>query len=226
MSNFLTVAIGRKFIVSISGIFLMLFICVHLGANLLLIFDDSGELFNQGAHFMGTNPFVKVMEPLLGLGFLVHIILSLYVSYKNYRARPVRYAESNAAYSSSWASRNMLILGALVLVFLVIHLMNFYYIIKFNAESMPETQVGGVAMHDTYTLVAGLFKASMLYNAVYILGAVLLGLHLSHGFWSSFHTIGFSDKNWMPRLQVVGQVFAVLIAVGFSVIPLYFMIKF
>lgn len=226
MSNFLTVAIGRKFIVSISGIFLMLFICVHLGANLLLIFDDSGELFNQGANFMATNPFIKVMEPVLALGFLVHIIWSFYVSYKNYRARPVRYAQSNASYSSSWASRNMLILGALVLVFLVIHLMNFYYIIKFNYESMLSTEIDGVEMHDTYTLVAGLFKESTLYNVIYILGAILLGLHLGHGFWSSFHTIGFSNKNWMPRLQFAGQVFAVIIAAGFTIIPLYFMIKF
>ncbi|MGV8133775.1 MAG: succinate dehydrogenase cytochrome b subunit [Mangrovibacterium sp.] len=226
MSNFLTVAIGRKFIVSISGIFLMMFICVHLGVNLLLIFDDSGELFNQGANFMATNPFIKIMEPVLALGFLIHIIWSFYVSYKNYKARPVRYAQSNASYSSSWASRNMLVLGALVLVFLVIHLMNFYYIIKFNYESMLSTEIGGVAMHDTYMLVSGLFKSSILYNVIYILGGVLLGLHLSHGFWSSFHTLGFSNKIWMSRLQFLGQIFAILIAAGFSAIPLYFMIKF
>lgn len=226
MSNFLTVAIGRKFIVSISGIFLMLFICVHLGANLLLIFDDSGELFNQGANFMATNPFIKIMEPVLALGFLVHIIWSFYVSYQNYKARPVRYAESNAGYSSSWASRNMLILGALVLVFLVIHIMNFYYIIKFNYESMLSTEIDGVVMHDTYTLVAGLFKSSTLYGIIYMIAAILLGLHLSHGFWSSFHTIGFSNKNWMPRLQFIGHIFAFIVAAGFSIIPLYFMIKF
>jgi succinate dehydrogenase / fumarate reductase cytochrome b subunit len=226
MSNFLTVAIGRKFIVSISGIFLMLFICVHLVANLLLIFDDSGELFNQGANFMATNPFIKIMEPVLALGFLVHIIWSFYVSYMNYKARPVRYAQSNASYSSSWASRNMLVLGALVLVFLIIHLWNFYYIIKFNYESMLSTEIDGVVMHDTYTLVAGLFKSSTLYGIVYIIGALLLGMHLSHGFWSSFHTIGFSNKIWISRLQIVGQVFAFIIAAGFTIIPLYFMIKF
>ncbi|MGD9556233.1 MAG: succinate dehydrogenase cytochrome b subunit [Mangrovibacterium sp.] len=226
MSNFLTVAIGRKFIVSISGIFLMLFICVHLVANLLLIFDDSGELFNQGANFMATNPFIKIMEPVLALGFLVHIVWSFYVSYMNYKARPVRYAQSNASYSSSWASRNMLVLGALILVFLIIHLWNFYYIIKFNYESMLSTEIDGVVMHDTYTLVAGLFKASVGYCIVYIIGAILLGMHLSHGFWSSFHTIGFSNKIWISRLQVVGQVFAFIVAAGFTIIPLYFMIKF
>jgi len=226
MSNFLSVAIGRKFIVSISGIFLMMFICVHLGANLLLIFDDSGELFNQGANFMATNPFIKIVEPVLALGFLVHIIWTFYVSYLNYKARPVRYTTSNASCSSSWASRNMLVLGALVLVFLVIHLWNFYYIIKFNYESMLSTEIDGVVMHDTYTLVAGLFKASMGYCIVYIIGGLLLGFHLSHGFWSSFHTIGFSNKIWISRLQFVGQIFAFIIAAGFTIIPLYFMIKF
>ena len=226
MSNFLSVAIGRKFIVSISGLFLMMFICVHLGANLLLIFDDSGELFNQGANFMATNPLIKVIEPILALGFLVHIIWTFYVSYLNYKARPVRYAQSNASYSSSWASRNMLILGSLVLVFLVIHLWNFYYVIKFNYESMLSTEIDGVVMHDTYTLVAGLFKASMGYCIVYIIGGLLLGLHLSHGFWSSFQTIGFSNKIWLSRLQFIGQIFAIIVAAGFSIIPLYFMIKF
>ncbi len=226
MSNFLTVAIGRKFIVSISGIFLMMFICLHLGVNLLLIFDDSGELFNQGANFMATNPFIKIMEPVLALGFLIHITWSFFVSYKNYKARPVRYAQSNASYSSSWASRNMLILGSLVLVFLVIHLWNFYYIIKFNYESMLSTEIDGVVMHDTYTLVAGLFQSSVGYCIVYIIGGLLLGMHLSHGFWSSFQTIGFSNKIWLSRLQFIGQIFAILIAAGFSVIPLYFMIKF
>lgn len=226
MSNFLSVAIGRKFIVSISGIFLMLFICVHLGANLLLIFDDSGELFNLGANFMATNPLIKVIEPILALGFLVHIIWTFYVSYLNYKARPVRYTESNASYSSSWASRNMLVLGSLILVFLVIHLWNFYYIIKFDHESMLTTEIDGVVMHDTYALVAGLFKASNIYCIIYIVAGILLGLHLSHGFWSAFHTLGFSNKIWISRLQFIGQIFAFMIAAGFVIIPLYFMIKF
>lgn len=226
MSNFLSVAIGRKFIVSISGIFLMLFICVHLGANLLLILDDSGELFNLGANFMATNPLIKVIEPILALGFLVHIIWTFYVSYLNYKARPVRYTESNASYSSSWASRNMLVLGSLILVFLVIHLWNFYYIIKFDHESMLTTEIDGVVMHDTYALVAGLFKASNIYCIIYIVAGILLGLHLSHGFWSAFHTLGFSNKIWISRLQFIGQIFAFMIAAGFVIIPLYFMIKF
>jgi succinate dehydrogenase / fumarate reductase cytochrome b subunit len=81
-------------------------------------------------------------------------------------------------------------------------------------------------MEDTYSLVAGLFKTSVIYDIIYVLGGILLGFHLSHGFWSAFHTLGLSNKQWMSRLQIIGKIYAVIIAVGFSIIPLYFLIKF
>lgn len=224
MSNFLTASIGRKFIMSISGLFLLMFICVHLGVNLLLVFDDSGELFNLGAHFMATNPMIKVMEPVLGLGFVVHIIWSFLISLQNYKARPVKYDKSNAAYSSAWASRNMLVLGALVLVFLIIHIIQFFIPVKTGA--IDPILVNGVEMHDTYALVAGLFKGSVVYCIFYILAGALLGFHLGHGFWSAFQTIGMNNKNWLARLQFIGKIYAIIVAVGFAIIPLYFLIKF
>ncbi len=226
MSNFFMTSIGRKFLMSITGLFLVMFIGVHLTVNLLLIFDDSGELFNQGAHFMATNPMIKIMEPLLGLGFIVHIVWSFFLEYQNYKARPVKFAVRKTAGSSSWASRNMLVLGALVLVFLVMHLIDFFYVIKFTPHEMGKVMVGGVEMEDSYTLVSDLFKSSVVYCILYVIGGVLLGIHLSHGFWSAFQTLGLSNKNWLSRLQFVGKVYAILIAVGFSVIPLYFLIKF
>jgi len=224
MSNFLTASIGRKFIMSISGLFLMMFICVHLGVNLLLIFDDSGELFNLGAHFMATNPMIKVMEPVLGLGFVVHIIWSFLISLQNYKARPVSYDKSNAAYSSAWASRNMLVLGGLVLVFLVIHVIQFFIPVK--TGGLESTMIDGVEMHNTYVLVAGLFQSSVLYCILYMIGGALLGFHLGHGFWSAFQTIGLNNKYWLKRLQCVGKIYAIIVAVGFAIIPLYFLIKF
>ena len=225
MSKFLTASIGRKFIMSISGLFLVLFLVVHLTVNLLLIFDDSGELFNKAAHFMVTNPVVRIVEPLLGLGFLVHIIWSFFLEYQNWKARPVKYDKKNPGVSSAWASRNMLVLGALVLVFLIIHIINFYWVIRFTGN-VPEVTINGEHMEDTYSLVAGLFKTSVVYDIIYIAAAVLLGLHLSHGFWSAFHTLGLSNKIWMSRLQIVGKIYAIIVAVGFSAIPLYFLIKF
>ena len=226
MSKFLFASIGKKFVMSISGIFLMMFILVHLIVNLLLIFDDSGELFNQGAHFMATNPVIKVVEPLLGLGFMIHILWSFIISYQNWRARPVRYAKSNTGESSTWASRNMLILGALVLVFLVIHIINFFWIIKFDPHLIPDAEIGGKFVEDTYTLVSDLFINSVPFSIFYIIGAILLGLHLTHGFWSSFQTLGLNNKNWMKRLEWIARIYAIIVAVGFSVIPLYFLIKF
>lgn len=227
MSNFLTTSIGRKFLMSISGLFLMLFLIVHLSVNLLLVFDDSGNLFNQGAHFMVTNPAIKIMEPILALGFVIHIIWSFFISLQNMKARPIGYNKLNNSKSSAWASRNMLVLGALVLVFLVMHIIDFYWKIRYTGDpSLTAVSVGGTEMDNTYALVSGLFKTNLLYCIIYIIGAILLGLHLGHGFWSSFQTIGLANKVWLKRLQFVGQIFAILIALGFAIIPLYFQIKF
>ena len=223
MSKFLMTSIGQKFLMSITGLFLVMFIGVHLTVNVLLIFDDSGELFNLGAEFMATNPIIKIMEPILGLGFMIHIIWSFYLEYQNWKARPVKYAQRKTAESSSWASRNMLILGALVLVFLIMHIIDFFWVIKFAPHTMPKTPEG---MEDTYTLVASLFKESIVYCIFYIIGGILLGLHLTHGFWSAFQTLGLNNKNWLKRLQFIGKIYAIIIAVGFSIIPLYFMLGF
>ena len=227
MSNFLTASIGRKFVMSVSGIFLMVFIAVHLSINLLLIFDDSGDLFNQGAHFMTSNPLIKIMEPILGLGFVIHIIWSFFLELQNWRARPVKYAKKNMSGASTWASRNMLVLGALVLVFLVIHIINFFVKMKFTGDpALTEITVHGVHMENAYALVAGAFKASIVLCIFYVLGGILLGIHLSHGFWSAFQTLGLNNKYWLKRWQVIGRIYAIIVAVGFSIIPLYFIIKF
>ena len=127
--------------------------------------------------------------------------------------------------ASSWASRNMLILGALVLVFLIIHIINFFVKMKFTGDPLlAELSVGGVHMHNAYALVAGAFKASSLLGVFYILGGVLLGVHLTHGFWSAFQTLGLNNKNWLKRWKVIGTIYAVAIAVGYALIPLYFML--
>lgn len=225
MSKFLTASIGRKFVMSISGIFLMVFIAVHLGLNLLLIFDNSGDLFNQGAHFMATNPLIKIMEPILGLGFIIHIIWSFFLEIENWKARPVKYNKKNMSGASTWASRNMLVLGALVLVFLVIHIIDFFVKIKFTGSSLlHETEVNGVMMENAYALVSYTFIQSIGVCILYIIGGILLGVHLSHGFWSSFQTLGLNNKHWLKRWQVIGKIYAIVVAVGFAIIPIYFML--
>ncbi|KJF44369.1 MULTISPECIES: succinate dehydrogenase cytochrome b subunit [Draconibacterium] len=225
MSKFLTASIGRKFVMSLSGLFLVVFIAVHLGLNLLLIFDNSGDLFNQGAHFMATNPLIKIMEPILGLGFIIHIVWSFFLEYQNWKARPVKYAKKNMSGASSWASRNMLVLGGLVLVFLIIHIINFFVKMKFTGDPLlAEVTINGEHMHNAYALVSSAFINSAALGIFYILGGILLGIHLSHGFWSAFQTLGLNNKHWLNRWKVIGTIYAILIAVGYAVIPLYFML--
>jgi len=182
-------------------------------------------LFNQGAHFMATNPLIKIMEPILGLGFVIHIVWSFFLEYVNWKARPVKYAKKNMSGASTWASRNMLVLGALVLVFLIIHMINFFVKMKFTGDPLlTEVVINGTHMHDAYALVSATFINSTVLGVLHILGGVLLGIHLSHGFWSSFQTLGLNNKNWLKRWKVIGNIYAILVAVGYAVIPLYFML--
>lgn len=223
----MTSSIGKKVVMSVSGLFLICFLLVHLTLNLFLIFDDSGDLFNMGAHFMATNPAIKIMEPVLALGFIIHMIWAAVLTLQNMKARPISYKVSRQSGNCSWASRNMFILGGTVLIFLVLHIFNFYWKIKVSGSPLlEEVSVGGVDMENTYNLVSTLFKSSIVYSLLYMVGAIFLGLHLTHGFWSAFQSIGFSNDLWRKRLTVVAYFFAIVIGAGFSVIPLYFMIKF
>lgn len=227
MSSFMKSSIGRKVLVSLSGLFLIVFLLVHLAVNLLLIFDDTGALFNEAAHFMATNPAIKIMEPVLALGFLVHIAYALIVTLKNYMARPARYNKRNSQETGGWPSRNMFFLGSTIFIFLIIHIWNFFWKMRFAGDPLLDhILVNGAEMENSYNLVATLFKTSYIYSSLYILGAIALGLHLSHGFWSAFHTIGLNNNMWMSRLRSVATIYAVIIAVGFSIIPIYFMIFF
>jgi succinate dehydrogenase / fumarate reductase cytochrome b subunit len=171
---------------------------------------------------MATNPVIKIVEPILALGFIIHIIWASVLTLQNQKARPVKYAQRNQGQNATWASRNMYILGALVLVFLIIHLYNFWWNIKITGN-LAHVVIDGVEMEDTYLLVSSLFKSSIAYCALYIIGAILLGLHLTHGFWSAFQSIGFSNQIWRKRLECLARILAVIIAVGFSIIPLYFL---
>ena len=222
MSKFFTSSIGQKFFMSITGLFLMLFLCVHLTVNSLLLFGD-GELFNVAANWMSSNPLMKVIEPILALGFILHIVYASYITLKNQKARPKAYKVANKT-KATWASKNMYILGGLIFVFLVIHLANFFWKIKFG--TVASIEIDGREMHDVYSMVAGLFKGWWWYDVLYIVGAIFLFLHLTHGFWSAFQTIGWDNDKWICRLKTIGYIYAVIIGGGFAFIPLYFLIKY
>lgn len=223
MSNLLCSSIGKKLIMSITGLFMMTFLVLHLTINMLLLCSD-GTAYNLAVHFMGTNPFIKIMEPVLAAGFIFHIVYAFILTIKNMQARPVNYKVTSPGNSSSWASRSMVPLGGAILLFLGLHIFNFYVKMKFTG-GLADVTIDGVVMHDAYTFVSSLFINYPVYNIIYIVAFVLLGLHLSHGFWSAFQTVGLSNEVWKKRLMTVGTVYAVLITVGYSIIPLYFLIK-
>ena len=202
----------------------MLFLIVHLTINSLLLIGD-GELFNKAANFMGTNPIMKVIEPILALSFILHIFYAGYITLKNQKARPKKYKVSSNT-KVSWASDNMFVLGGLITIFLIIHLANFFWKVKFGTVATISYDGGSTEIHDLYALVAGLFKNWWWYDILYIVGVVFLFLHLTHGFWSAFQTIGWNNNKWLNRLKLIGYVYSVIIGGGFASIPLFFLIKY
>jgi succinate dehydrogenase / fumarate reductase, cytochrome b subunit len=220
MSGFLNASVGKKFLVSISGLFLIMFLAVHLTVNLFLL--AGRESFNLAAHFMATNPAIKIIEPMLAFGFLLHITYSAWLTFANLDTRPQKYALVDQSETSSWPSRNMFVLGSLIFIFLVLHLSNFWVKMKFG--DMSYIDYGGVLVQDAYTLVTGKFVIWW-YVIIYVAGAVFLGLHLLHGFQSAFQTLGLNNQIWRKRLTVLGTIYSLIIATGFSVIPLYFIVK-
>lgn len=217
MNGIFNSSVGKKLIMSISGIFLMLFLLVHLTTNLLLLVGD-GELYNKAAHLLASTPALKAVEILLALGFIFHILYASIITLKNRKARPIPYSKSASNDLTTWSSRNMYILGFTILAFLVLHIINFFLKLRFG--EVP--YVNGTDMHNSYLLVSEFFIDYWWYNLIYIVSAILLGLHLSHGFWSAFQTIGINNKSWLKRLEVVSYIYAIIIAAGFTIIPLYF----
>ncbi|MBS9768331.1 MAG: succinate dehydrogenase cytochrome b subunit [Flavobacteriaceae bacterium] len=221
MNNFLSSSIGKKLIMSVSGLFLVVFLLVHLTINLFIVIDSTGELYNAGVHFMGTNPLIKIMEPILALGFIIHIVYATILTLQNQKATPTKYAVTQKTKATTWASKNMYILGALVLAFIALHMANFFVKMKIT-HTCPELADGG---HDGYRLVTELFAnqgvLSYIYCAIYVLAAILLGMHIRHGFWSAFQTIGFNNEIWKKRLFFLATVFAWVIGIGYSILPIY-----
>lgn len=223
MSNLFCSSIGKKLIMSVSGLFLISFLLIHLTLNAFLLIPDGGRLFNAAAHFMATNPFIKIMEPTLAIGFLVHIIYAGLLTAQNRKARgKVAYASGNNTKNVTWTSKNMWILGLTVLAFLVMHIAHFWVKMKLTGSDLlahTTITIGGVEteVENAYALVNYTFQNLGVVIA-YIVGSLGLAFHLSHGFWSAFQTIGFSNEIWRTRLSALGAFLAWFIGIGFSVI--------
>ena len=206
-------SITKKLIMSISGLFLIVFMLLHMTINFFSVIDTvkgtygaADGLFQAGCDFMAL-PIITIMVPVLAAGFLVHIAYALILTYGNYKARGTeRYAVANKT-KAEWASKNMLVLGVVVLGLVAFHLNHFW-------ADMQLKEFMGEPAEDPYLLLNETFKNWWMV-VIYIVWFVALGFHLCHGFWSAFQTIGFSNQKWEKRLTYVGYAFVAVIVLGF-----------
>lgn len=210
MSKYLSSSIGRKLVMALTGFFLITFLMVHLGVNLSLFWGANA--FNAASEFMGTNGVVQVLQYVLAAGFILHIILAIKLELKNRASRSIKYVVNKPSENSTFSSRNMIVTGILILLFLILHLKDFFIQLKFYDK-------GGFSTD--YDLVTNLFK-NPIYIAIYVVAFILLGIHLSHGFQSAFQSTGANYNKYKKCLKNTGIGFSILIAVGFSSIALYF----
>ncbi|MBT8302483.1 MAG: succinate dehydrogenase cytochrome b subunit [Maribacter sp.] len=220
MSGFFKTSIGRKYAMALSAFFLIIFLIIHLSVNLTSLF--SKEVFNEFSHFMGTNPLVQfAMQPVLVFGVVFHFIMGFVLEMKNRSARNVKYVKNTGSANSSWMSRNMLLSGAVVLAFLVLHFIDFW-IPEMNVKYIQGDMSGLLSDGDGYRYYEELVHKfeNPLRVGAYVLAFVLLALHLLHGFTSAFQSIG-ATMGRKKTMQNIGKAYSILIPLGFIVIALF-----
>ncbi len=211
-------SITKKIWMSLMGLFLMTFLVVHLSINLLLLTDPSRELFNIAANFMGTNPVIQVFQWVLFAGFAVHIIIGVVLQIQNWIARPKGY-KIKASSEDSIFSKYMIYTGIIILIFLAIHLTNFFLKAKYF-DGAQDFILNGVntGMEDMGLLIINLFKMP-LYVIGYVIALLFLGFHLDHAFQSAFQSLGLNHVKYTPFIKGFGHVYSILITLGYILIP-------
>jgi len=206
MNKVIFSSISKKFVMALAGIFLLLFLPVHLVINLLLLRSEP-EPFNEAAHFMANFPPVRIVEVLLFSALLIHLSWGIYLQIRNWLARPFGYVSGSRS-ETSFFSRFMIWTGASVLTFLIIHFFNFYFIrlgwVVGDPENFYETA------HNLFSIPA--------YNILYLICFGLLGLHLFHAFSSAFQTLGLNHRIWTPVVKAAALIYSILIPLGFALI--------
>jgi len=213
MNAFFKSSIGRKIMMALSALFLIVFLLQHLSINMLSVV--SGELFNEVSHFMGTNPIGQfILQPILMFGVLFHFVMGFVLEIQNKGARKAAYKNYSGALRSSWMSRNMIFSGMVILAFLGLHLYDFW---------IPEMKlkfVEGVWNSNEHYYPELLHRFEHGWRvAIYCISFVFLALHLWHGFSSSFQSVGiYQDQPW---LKTASKLYAVIIPSGFVFIALF-----
>jgi len=215
-------SIGRKFIMSITGTFLVLFLLFHSIMNIVVIISPEG--YNAICGFLGANWYAIVGTAVLASGFVIHIFYALFLTLQNMRARGKQnYAVSKNQKSVEWSSQNMLVLGFIIIGFLGLHLFNFWYKMQFAELSGIETGVFDPTNGAAF--VKELFS-NQIYCILYIIWLAALWFHLTHGVWSALQSLGMNNKTWLPRVKAVSNVVATIVVLMFMSIPVYYLLGF
>jgi succinate dehydrogenase / fumarate reductase cytochrome b subunit len=205
---FFSTSVGRKLLMGLSGLFLCSFLVVHLYINLFVLKSDTGQTFDVYAEFMSTYPLMRPLEIALFAGFLLHMILGIWLWYVNRKVRPQGYAVNRASDTSALSSRIMWITGGFVLVFLILHVNAFFVRSRF----FPHDQT-------MYEIIRDAFQSPVTV-AFYLVALAFLAYHLRHGWQSSFQTFGLLNGKYKGLIETIGVVFWLLIPVGFALIPI------
>ncbi len=214
-SGFLSSSIGKKVVMGATGLFLVSFLVIHCFLNSLIFVNDSGALFNEGAHFMATNWLIRAMEVVLMLGIILHIVQALVLTLENKKARPVAYAKIDGAANSSWYSRSMGLLGTLLLIFLIIHLAHFW--VKSRFTGLPIDEETG---HDNLFIIMQKTFENLWVVVLYCISMISLAYHLMHGFQSAFQTLGLNHKKYTPLIKTIGLWFSIIVPIIFAAMPI------
>ena len=226
LGRFLTSSIGQKLLMSLTGIFLILFLTVHLAGNLQLLIDDEGKAFNVYADFMSSNGLIQFISKGNFFFILLHAVVGLYLWAVNKAARGgQKYAVTKvrAVNTHPGFARNMAILGIIMLVFILIHLYQFWLQMKMD-------WVGTVAYGDGPE-IADLYEKVKIafmnpgFVVFYVISMVVIAFHLWHGFQSAFQTLGLNHRKYTPVIQFVGKAYSILVPLGYAVIPIIFYLK-
>lgn len=220
--DFLTSSIGKKLVMSLTGLFLISFLLIHLLGNLQLLIPDGGKSFNIYAKFMTTNPLIKFLSIGLYAGILIHAVQGTLIYLSNKKAKGVKSVVTTYS-NGTWMSKNMGLLGLLIMFFICVHMGDFWYKMKFT-DGIPLVDYDGVEVKDLYAQVTYSFS-KMWIVIVYLVGLVALALHLLHGFQSAFTTLGLRHKKYTPLIKLAGIGFSIAIPSLYAMIPIWFVIK-
>jgi succinate dehydrogenase / fumarate reductase, cytochrome b subunit len=201
---------------SLTGIFLISFLIVHVGINACIWANDGGQMFNLASHFMATTIVIRIVEVGLFAGLLLHIIQGLVVEIQNRSHRRTGYAVTMGNKGSKWYSRSMGLLGTLLLFFLVMHLSHFWVPSRFS--ELPTIDINGKEVANQYAELVRVFQSPVIVT-LYVLGCISLMYHLLHGFQSAFRTLGVPNGKYISIIKVVGFGFAVIVSLAFAMMP-------